>query len=38
MRNPRQRFAAPLDLHSLHSLDPMAGVDIGEVKRRYGDQ
>jgi uroporphyrinogen decarboxylase len=24
--------------HALHSLDPMAGVDIAEVKRRYGDQ
>ncbi len=22
--------------HALHSLDPMAGVDIAEVKRRYG--
>ncbi|MCD6475444.1 MAG: hypothetical protein J7K85_04155 [Anaerolineaceae bacterium] len=24
--------------HALHSLDPMAGVDIAEVKRLYGDQ
>ena len=24
--------------HALHSLDPMAGVDIREVKRQYGDQ
>ena len=24
--------------HGLHSLDPMAGVDIAEVKRLYGDQ
>jgi uroporphyrinogen decarboxylase len=24
--------------HGLHSLDPMAGVDIAEVKRRYGHQ
>ncbi len=24
--------------HALHSLDPMAGVDIGEVKRLYGDR
>lgn len=24
--------------HALHSLDPMAGVDIREVKRRYGDR
>ena len=24
--------------HALHSLDPMAGVDIAEVKHRYGDQ
>ena len=24
--------------HGLHSLDPMAGVDIKEVKRLYGDQ
>ncbi|NPV07002.1 MAG: hypothetical protein HPY83_03430 [Anaerolineae bacterium] len=24
--------------HALHSLDPMAGVDIGEVKARYGDR
>ena len=24
--------------HALHSLDPQAGVDIAEVKRRYGDQ
>lgn len=24
--------------HALHSLDPMAGVDIAEVKRDYGDQ
>jgi uroporphyrinogen decarboxylase len=24
--------------HALHSLDPQAGVDIGEVKRRYGTQ
>lgn len=24
--------------HALHSLDPMAGVDIAEVKRRYGDR
>ncbi len=24
--------------HALHSLDPMAGVDIREVKRLYGDQ
>jgi uroporphyrinogen decarboxylase len=24
--------------HALHSLDPMAGVDIAEVKRRYGDK
>lgn len=23
--------------HALHSLDPQAGVDIAEVKRRYGD-
>ncbi len=24
--------------HALHSLDPQAGVDIAEVKRKYGDQ
>ena len=24
--------------HALHSLDPMAGVDIKEVKQRYGDR
>ncbi|HUT23840.1 MAG TPA: uroporphyrinogen decarboxylase family protein [Sumerlaeia bacterium] len=24
--------------HALHSLDPMAGVDIREVKERYGDR
>jgi len=24
--------------HALHSLDPQAGVDITEVKRRYGDR
>ena len=24
--------------HALHSIDPQAGVDIGEVKRRYGDK
>lgn len=24
--------------HALHSLDPQAGVDIAEVKRRYGDK
>ncbi len=24
--------------HALHSLDPMAGVDIREVKQRFGDQ
>ena len=24
--------------HALHSLDPQAGVDIAEVKRRYGDR
>lgn len=24
--------------HAIHSLDPMAGVDIAEVKRRYGQQ
>jgi uroporphyrinogen decarboxylase len=24
--------------HALHSLDPQAGVDIAEVKRRYGEQ
>jgi uroporphyrinogen decarboxylase len=24
--------------HALHSIDPMAGVDIAEVKRRYGKQ
>ncbi len=24
--------------HALHSLDPQAGVDIAEVKQRYGDQ
>jgi uroporphyrinogen decarboxylase len=24
--------------HALHSLDPQGGVDIAEVKRRYGDQ
>jgi uroporphyrinogen decarboxylase len=24
--------------HALHSIDPQAGVDIGEVKRLYGDQ
>jgi uroporphyrinogen decarboxylase len=24
--------------HALHSLDPQAGVDIAEVKARYGDQ
>jgi len=24
--------------HALHSIDPMAGVDIAEVKRLYGDQ
>ncbi|MGQ9683231.1 MAG: uroporphyrinogen decarboxylase family protein [Anaerolineae bacterium] len=24
--------------HALHSLDPQAGVDIAEVKRRYGQQ
>ncbi|MGQ9733039.1 MAG: uroporphyrinogen decarboxylase family protein [Candidatus Zipacnadales bacterium] len=25
-------------IHGLHSLDPMAGVDIAEVKRLYGDR
>jgi len=25
-------------IHALHSLDPMAGVDIAEVKRLYGDR
>ncbi len=25
-------------IDALHSLDPMAGVDIAEVKRRYGDR
>jgi len=24
--------------HALHSLDPQGGVDIAEVKRRYGDR
>jgi len=24
--------------HALHSLDPQAGVDIAEIKQRYGDQ
>jgi len=24
--------------HGLHSLDPMAGVDIAEIKRKYGDK
>jgi uroporphyrinogen decarboxylase len=24
--------------HALHSLDPQAGVDIAEVKRRYGNR
>ena len=24
--------------HALHSIDPQAGVDIAEIKRRYGDQ
>ena len=24
--------------HALHSIDPMAGVDIREVKRLYGDR
>jgi uroporphyrinogen decarboxylase len=24
--------------HALHSLDPQAGVDIAEVKKRYGQQ
>ena len=24
--------------HGLHSLDPQAGVDIAEIKRRYGDR
>ena len=24
--------------HALHSLDPQAGVDIAEIKRRYGDR
>jgi uroporphyrinogen decarboxylase len=24
--------------HALHSLDPQAGVDLAEVKRRYGDR
>ena len=24
--------------HALHSLDPMAGVDIREVKEKYGSQ
>jgi len=24
--------------HALHSIDPQAGVDIAEVKRKYGDQ
>jgi uroporphyrinogen decarboxylase len=24
--------------HALHSIDPQAGVDIAEVKRRYGDR
>ncbi len=24
--------------HALHSLDPQAGIDIAEVKQRYGDQ
>ena len=24
--------------HALHSIDPQAGVDIADVKRRYGDQ
>lgn len=26
------------DPHALHSLDPQGGVDIAEVKRRYGDR
>jgi uroporphyrinogen decarboxylase len=26
------------DPHALHSLDPQGGVDIAEVKRRYGQQ
>jgi uroporphyrinogen decarboxylase len=24
--------------HALHSIDPQAGVDLAEIKRRYGDQ
>lgn len=24
--------------HALHSLDPQAGIDIAEIKRRYGDR
>lgn len=24
--------------HALHSLDPQGGIDIGEMKRRYGDR
>ncbi len=24
--------------HALHSLDPQAGIDIAEIKQRYGDQ
>ena len=24
--------------HALHSIDPQAGVDMAEIKRRYGDQ
>lgn len=24
--------------HALHSIDPIAGVDIREVKRLYGDK
>lgn len=34
----RSQSSAQARPHALHSLDPQGGVDIAEVKRRYGDQ
>jgi uroporphyrinogen decarboxylase len=35
---PILNMLADCNPHALHSLDPMAGVDIAEVKRRIGDR
>ncbi|RKY57454.1 MAG: hypothetical protein DRP96_09920 [Candidatus Neomarinimicrobiota bacterium] len=35
---PILKYLLDAEPHALHSLDPMAGVDIKEIKKKYGDQ